>query len=123
MPVGDDIAVGASVTVSSQFSDEFAGELAGDGDDGWITVDLGSPQDVAAVEFVTRSMLDGSAITSTFTVSVDGAAPLGPFDAATPATSRPAAVDATGQAFRFDVEHSSGGNVGAVEVRLFAPPR
>jgi hypothetical protein len=65
------------VEPSSEFSDRFAGALAidddlatewstaGDGDDGSITLDLGAPRRAVAVEFVTRSMADGSAITST----------------------------------------------------------
>ena len=79
---GDNLALAATVVdVSSEFSAGFAAELAidgdlatewstsGDGDDGSITIDLGATLDIAAVEFVTRSMADGSAITSSFTVS------------------------------------------------------
>jgi hypothetical protein len=133
--VGANLALGATVLeVSSEFSDRVAGGLAidgdlgsewsssGDGDNAWLTLDLGSSQRLVAVEFVTRSMADGSAVTSTFTVSVDGADPVGPFAAASPATSRPVALDVTGRVLRFDVEQSSGGNVGAVEIRVFAPP-
>ena len=82
------------VDVSSEFSAGFAAELAvdgdlatewstsGDGDDGSITIDLGAARDIAGIEFVTRSMADGTAITSTFTVRVDDGDPLGPFPAA-----------------------------------------
>jgi hypothetical protein len=134
--VGDNLALDASVVAtSSEFSDAFAGAFsidgdlatewstAGDGDDGSITLDLGASRPLAAVEFVTRSMADGSAVTSTFTVSVDGADPLGPFPAASPATSRRAPLDVTGQTLRFDVVDSTGGNVGAAEIRVYAPPR
>lgn len=133
--VGENLAPsGAVVDASSEFSDAFAASLAidddlatewstaGDGNDGFITIRLGSPTQVAAVEFVTRSMADGSAVTDTFTVSVDGGEPLGPFDAASPATRRVVALDVTGTELRFEVERSTGGNVGAVEIRLFAPP-
>lgn len=132
--VGENLALGATVVeVSSEFSSSFAGGLAidgdlatqwssaGDGDDGSITIDLGIPRRVAAIEFVTRSMADGSAVTSSYTVSVDGGEPLGPFPAANPAARRLAAVDLTGQLLRFEVDESSGGNVGAVEIRVFAP--
>ncbi len=133
--VGENLAPGGSVAdVSSEFSPGFAGSLAidgdlatewstaGDGSAGSITLDLGSEQHVTAVEFITRSMADGSAITSTFTVSVDGGSQLGPFPAATPATSRVVEIDATGRLFHLEIEESTGGNVGAVEIRLFAPP-
>lgn len=135
VPVGENLALrGAVSDVSSEFSPSFAGELAiddnlstewstaGDGDSGSITIDLRTSRRVGAVEFVTRSMADGSAITSTFTVSVDGHEPLGPFPAASPATRRVAEIETTGRLFRFDIDESSGGNVGAVEIRLFAPP-
>lgn len=132
--VGENLALGATVAaVSSEFSPSFAGRLAidgdvatewstaDDGDDGYITIDLGTPMRVAAIEFVTRSMADGSAVTSSFTVSVDGGEPLGPFPAASPAARRLAEVDLTGRLLRFEVDESTGGNVGAVEIRVFAP--
>lgn len=133
--VGENLALAGGVNeTSSEFSDGFAGALAidgdlatewstaGDGDDGFITLDLGAPQRIVAVEFVTRSMADGSAVTSTFTVGVDGAEPVGPFPPASPATSRLAPLEVTGRLLRFDVAESTGGNVGAVEIRVYAPP-
>jgi hypothetical protein len=131
---GDNLALGATVAeVSSEFSDTFAAEwaidgdtgtewsTAGDGDDGSITVDLGASQRIAGIEFVTRSMADGSAVTDTFTVTVDSGQPLGPYPAGTPASPRPTQLDVTGRLLRFDVETSSGGNVGAIEIRIYAP--
>ncbi len=127
-------AQGATVVAtSSEFSAAFAGADAvdgktttewstkGDGDRGSITLDLGAPTQIAAVEFVTRSMADGSAITRRFTLQVDGGPPLGPFPAGTVAKPRPSAVHETGRIVRFDVTASTGGNVGAVEIRVFAP--
>ena len=40
---------------------------------------------------------------------------------ARPPTPHPSPLDVTGQVVRIDVERSSGGNVGAVEIRLLAP--
>ncbi|MEO8697294.1 MAG: discoidin domain-containing protein [Acidimicrobiales bacterium] len=130
---GRNVAPKAKVTrVSSEFSAAFAGSKAidddratewatrGDGDNGSITLDLEVITDIKGVEFVTRSMADGSAITSTFTVSVDGAGALGPFAAGTLASPRPVAFTARGRVVRFDIATSTGGNVGAVEIRLFA---
>ena len=94
---------------------------SGDGDNGFVTLDLGSPQKVAGVEFITRRMLDGTAITDTYTITVDGGDTFGPFPAGTPAEPNFTEVDFTGQEVRFDIETSTGGNVGAVEVRVFAP--
>ncbi len=93
----------------------------GDGDSGFITIDLGSPQSVVGTEFITRRMLDGTAITDIYTISVDGGDALGPFTAGTPAQPNFNPVEFTGQKIRFDVGDSSGGNVGAIEVKVFAP--
>ncbi len=125
---GDNVAIGTSVTdVSSEFSADFAavnavdGDLAtewssrGDGDDAFITIDLGGPVEVSAVGFRTRSMSDGSATTDTFTVEVDGQF-YGPF----PAGPAPSQVSFTGRTVTFNVESSSGGNTGAVEVEIFS---
>jgi hypothetical protein len=93
----------------------------GDGDGGFITIDLGESQSIVGVEFWTRSMLNGTAITEMYTVSVDGGEPLGPFPAGNPVDPNFTSLDVSGAQFRFDVETSTGGNVGAIEVRLFAP--
>ena len=129
--LGPNLAVGATVTdVSSEFSDDFAagnavdGDLTTewstqqDGDDGSITIDLGAPTDVTGVAFLTRSMADGSAITETFTVTI-GEETFGPFPAGSPAQPRITELTATGRELRFDVETSTGGNVGAVEIQVF----
>jgi len=131
--LGRNVATKATVTkVSSEFSAGFAGAKAidddsstewatrGDGDNGSITLDLAAVTDIKGAEFVTRSMADGTAITSTYTVSVDDGPAIGPFPAGTLATPRPAAFTARGRVVRFDVAASSGGNVGAVEIRVFA---
>lgn len=130
---GPNLALGATVVdVSSEFSDAFAADLAlddkgttewssaGDGDDAFITIDLGARREIAGVEFITRSMLDGTAVTETYTVTIDGER-FGPFTAGTARDPGFAAVDATGRQVRFDVETSTGGNVGAVDVRVLAP--
>jgi hypothetical protein len=130
---GPNLALDATIEdASSEFSSSFAAENAidgdtatewatsGDGDDGSLTIDLGGPQEIAGVEFITRSMADGSSITDTFTVTVDGGEALGPFPAGTVTDPRFAELVAAGRLLRFDVESSTGGNVGAVEVRVFA---
>lgn len=130
----ENLALDATVTdVSSEFGSSFGAELAidgdlatewssqGDGDDAFIELDLGQPEQIAGVEFLTRSMADGTALTATFTVTVDGQT-FGPFDAGNARASLFAELDdVTGQVVRFDVERSSGGNTGALEVRVLAP--
>lgn len=124
------LAEGAAVEVSSEFNEAFASTNAvdgdfgtewssrGDGDDAWIEIDLGAPATVSGFEFLTRAMTDGTSITETYTVTVDGIETYGPFPAGNPADSQPGLVDVTGQVFRFDVHSSTGGNTGAVEVRI-----
>ncbi len=81
---GENLALEATVVdVSSEFNDSFAAanavddlgttewSSAGDGDDAFITIDLGDEREIAGVEFITRSMLDGTAITESFTVTID----------------------------------------------------
>jgi len=120
--------------VSSEFSSSWSGanamdgtlstewSSAGDGDDAFITLDLGEMREVAGVEFVTRAMADGSAITRSYYVVVDGGERHGPFPAATAAESALQLFATSGRLFRFEVAESTGGNTGAIEVRLYGPP-
>ena len=133
--VGENLALGATISdVSSEFSDAWAGANAIDGDvatewssaddgsDAYITIDLGEPTEVAGVEYVTRSMADGSAITTSYSIVVDDGDRFGPFPAGN--LAQPSYVEAsfTGQVLRFEVEDTTGGNTGAVEIRVYAPP-
>ncbi len=118
------LALGAQVVaVSSEFSPAYSAANAvdgdpgtewsskGDGDAAFITIDLGRAVDITAVDFRTRQMGDGTAITRTFTVTPDGGTPLGPFPA-----SQAVPVSFTGRVLRFDVDTSTGGNTGASEI-------
>jgi hypothetical protein len=91
---GRNVAVDSEmVEVSSQFSEDFAAvnaidgdpatewSTAGDGDNGYLVIDLGREVDVVAVGFHTRSMSDGSATAQTFTVTIDEIQTYGPFPA------------------------------------------
>ncbi|MCP4964285.1 MAG: hypothetical protein GY926_03520 [bacterium] len=66
-------------------------------------------------------MADGTATTTTYTVAEDGGDPLGPFGTGNPANPSSASVDVEGQVFRFEVTDSTGGNTGAIEIRILAP--
>ena len=127
---GENVATGATVVgVSSEFSGAFAAQnaidgdpatewsSAGDGDDAWITIDLGGPVDVVGIGFHSREMGDGTSIVNTFTVTVDDGDVFGPF----PAGPGVSVVDleVTGQALRFDAVETTGGNTGAVEIEVY----
>ena len=131
---GPNLALSAKVVaVSSEFSPAYAAANAldgnpntewatkGDGNNASMTIDLGAAKQVAAVEFITRSMADGTAITETYSVIVDGGRTLGPFPAGTLNNPRPSRVDVMARQLRFNVSSSTGGNVGAVEIRVLAP--
>lgn len=135
LPYGADLTRSARVVaVSSEYSPAFAATNAidgdpttewatrGDGNGAFITLDLGAARRIAAVEFVTRSMADGTSITLSYTVTIDGTRTFGPLAAGTPGAPRPSPVDAGGRIVRFQVASSSGGNTGAIEVRVLAPP-
>ena len=130
---GRDVAVGAKiVAVSSQWSSAFAaanavdGNLStawasnGDGDRAFIDIDLGRQRKVTGISFVTREMSDGSAVTRTFAVVVDGRRRYGPFPAG---SARPA--HSAGVVHRplpsFRGRQSTGGNTGAAEIEVFSP--
>jgi len=132
---GTNVAEGATVLdVSSIFSGAWAGENAldgdmttewatqGSGDDAFLEIDLGSPRDIVGVEFITRSMSDGTAVTTEYTVTVDGGDTFGPFPAGDPSDAMFSETQFTGQVLRFEVAASTGGNTGAIEIRAFAPP-
>jgi hypothetical protein len=128
--LGRDVAVGATVLqVSSAYSSDYAGKYAvdgnpatewssnGDGNHAFITIDLHHAVRVVAVAFRTRSMSDGTAITRTFSVTVDGKKTYGPF----PVLSGSAAnhVAFIGRVLRFNVVSSTGGNTGASEIAVY----
>ncbi|MFN2485744.1 MAG: hypothetical protein ABR609_03900, partial [Acidimicrobiia bacterium] len=62
---------------------------------------------------------DGSATVTSFSVVVDGVR-YGPFPAGNPADPSVTDLAITGQVFRFEVEESTGGNTGAVELAIYA---
>ena len=134
-PAGPDLAqTGKISTVSSEYDASFGAAKAIDGDLGteWsskgdgnkatITVDLGTPKKVVALEFISRSMGDGTAITKTYRVVVDDTTSYGPYTAGNLVRHNAQAVDFTGRLLRFEVVDSTGGNTGALEVRAFGPP-
>jgi hypothetical protein len=108
---------GGANVIDDDLSTEWA--TSGDGDDAFVVIDLGGTKTVSGVEFITRSMADGTSITNEFTVTVDDGETFGPFPAGNVADPGFAAVVTTGQVFRFEVSTSTGGNTGAVEIRIF----
>lgn len=131
IPAPNVASLATVVDVSSEFSPNFAGSnaidgdlatewsSAGDGDDAYVVLDFGEDILARGVGFRTREMSDGTSITTSFTVTVDGRM-FGPFEAG-PGLAV-ALVNLEGQVFRFDVATSTGGNTGAVEVEVYGEP-
>jgi hypothetical protein len=128
-----DLAIGAKVVaVSSQWSNAYGaanavdGNLStewasnGDGSRAFITIDLGQSRKITGIAFISRAMSDGSAITRTFAVVVDGRRRYGPFPAGNRLDPHVASVSFTGRRLRFDVVRSTGGNTGAAEIEVFS---
>jgi len=124
------LSLGATVVeTSSEFNADFAGAKAidgslttewssmGDGDDAHIVIDLGTVMEITGIGFRTREMSDGTSITRSYTVSVDDADPIGPFDAGIGLVVSDFA--ALGQVVRIDMDTTTGGNTGAVEIEVY----
>lgn len=128
-PPAPNVASLASIRdVSSEYSDTYGARFAidgdlstewsseGDGDDAFITLIFSDKMLVEGVGFRTRSMTDGTSITLTYSVTVDGTY-YGPFEAGPGLAVELVRVE--GYEFRFDVETSTGGNTGAIEVEIY----
>lgn len=126
--LGTNIAPTGTITaVSSEFSDAFAATNAidgnpatewsttGDGDNAYIEIDLGQTHEITAVALHTRQMTDGTAITNTYTVTIDDQT-LGPYT-----SDEPALLDTpvTGQVVRIEADQTTGGNTGATEIEIY----
>ena len=79
---------------------------------------VATPQPIGVIAFRTRSMSDGSATTNTYSVTADGQ-PYGPHPVEEPFTELQD-LGVAAQVLRFDVETSTGGNTGAVEIIVLA---
>lgn len=130
--LGSNIATAATVTAaSSSFSDQFTPEraidgdlatewsTAGDGDDAWIEIDLGEPREITGVAFRTRQMSDGTAVTSTFMITVDDGRTFGPYPTGVDAAAFDQNV--TTRMVRIDADQTTGGDTGASEIEIYGP--
>ena len=128
---GPNIAGRATVVeTSSDFSSAFAGAYAidgdrstewssrGDGDGAYIVLDFGAAVDISGIGFRTREMSNGTSITESFTVTVDDGPQLGLFAAGIGLAV--AEFESSGRIVRVDVETSTGGNTGAIEIEVYS---
>ena len=95
----------------------------GDGDDVYVTVDLGSVATVTAVEVWTRTMSDGTAQILSFTLTGDDGVLLGPFELPDAAQAYRFEVAMETKTLRLDAATSTGGNTGLIEFAVLGIPR
>lgn len=92
---------------------------AGDGSEAWIEVQLAGPARVDSVEFRSRAMSDGSAITRAFTITTGEGEEFGPFDLPDIDSNYRFEVPIEAQILRFNLMDTSGGNTGVVDIAVY----
>lgn len=95
---------------------------SGDGDDAHFVIDLGEAHQVDTIEYWTRAMADGTAITKSFTVTIDTGETFGPFELPDTDKAYVFEVDFVTSTLRFDIETSTGGNTGVREAAAYGSP-
>jgi hypothetical protein len=116
--------------VSSQYSDQYAGanaidgnagtdwSSAGDGDKAWIKLAFDTVRSLTGIGFRTRSMSDGTAIMKSITVTGDDGKVLGPFPVGSGLTIIP--LHLTTKTLKISAAKTTGGNTGATEIEVYA---
>ena len=103
----NDAGWGANSAIDGSRATEWS--TNGDGDKGFIEIELAKPSDVGAIEVWTRSMSNNTAQIFEFTVTAENGQKAGPFK-----------LPDASKSYRFDVVASNGGNVGLVEFAAYA---
>lgn len=112
-----DSSFGANKAIDGNSATEWSSD--GQGNDAWIEIELAQAYDLEMVGFWTRTMGNSAQIHS-FKVVTDDGTQLGPYDLPDAATAYYFDVQVTTKRLRFEVESSSGGNTGAIEIEAYA---
>ncbi|MQC28150.1 MAG: hypothetical protein DWG74_03590 [Chloroflexi bacterium] len=113
---GDSAAWAAERAIDGDLSTAWSS--AGDGDQAFVTVELGDATALTAVGLWTRTMTTSAQIRR-FQVVTDGGDVLGPFDVPDATALHVFPVDARARTLRFEVVESSGGNTGVIELAAY----
>jgi hypothetical protein len=124
--VGDLRAVAASSEFSSSFAAGHAVDgdggsewsSAGDGDDAWIEIALPGPTELSGVGVWTRTMTTSARIQS-FRIVTDRGEAFGPFELPDANGLHRVPVETTAERLTLEVEASTGGNTGLVELEVY----
>lgn len=109
---------GANNAIDGSMSTEWSNN--GDGDDAWVTIDLGQMRDLEAFAFRSRKMTDRTSIITSVQVILDGDTLMGPF--ATPDPDQRYVFEITptrARRVRVEAVTTTGGNTGVKEIELF----
>lgn len=94
----------------------------GDGDDAYFVVELSGEHRIHTIEYRTRAMNDGTAITEAFTITTDSGEVFGPFIVEAFTDLITFEVDFVATTLRYDVESSTGGNTGIIDIAVYGTP-
>lgn len=110
--------------ILNAFDDNPATEWSsdGDGDDAYFVVELSGEHHIDTIEYRTRAMNDGTAITEAFTITTDSGEVLGPFVVEAYIDLTTFEVDFMATTLRYDVESSTGGNTGIIDIAVYGTP-
>ena len=114
----NDAGWGANSAIDGSRATEWS--TNGDGDKGFLEIELAKPSDVGAIEVWTRSMSNNTAQIFEFTVTAENGQKVGPFKLPDASKSYRFDVDIRAKRLRLDVVASNGGNVGLVEFAAYA---
>ena len=92
---------------------------AGDGNDAWVEVKLAQRSLITSVEFQTRSMSNGTAITKQFSIITDSGEEFGPFDLPDASQMYQFDVEIEAETLRFNLMDTTGGNTGVVDIAVY----
>lgn len=94
----------------------------GDGDDAYFVVELRGEHRIQTIEYRTRAMNDGTAITEAFTITTNSGEVLGPFEVEAYTDLNTFEVDFVASTLRYDVDRSTGGNTGLIDIVMYGTP-
>lgn len=112
-----DSSFGANMAIDGNSGTEWSSD--GEGNDAWIEIELAQTYDLNMIGFWTRTMGNSAQVYS-FKVITDDGTQLGPYDLPDAATAYYFDVQVRAKRLRFEVQNSSGGNTGAVEIEAYA---
>lgn len=122
-----------ALSASSEFSSTFAAgnavdgdaasewSSAGDGDDAWIEIALPGPTELSGVGVWTRTMT-ASARIERFRIRTDRGETFGPFELPDANGLHRFSLETTAERLTLEVEASTGGNTGLVEIEAYRAP-